>query len=81
MPLYGRAYQSFNAKWTFLFSMVVFALGSLVCAVSPNSTALIIGRAIAGLGNAGATTGGMAILTYTVALEKRAIYNSFILMM
>ena len=81
MPLYGRAYQSFNVKWTFLMSMAVFALGSLVCAASPTSAGLIVGRAIAGLGNAGAVTGGMAILTHTVALEKRAMYNSFVLMM
>ncbi|KAE9366713.1 MFS general substrate transporter [Stipitochalara longipes BDJ] len=81
MPLYGRAYQSFNVKWTFLGSMAVFALGSLVCAATPTSDGLIVGRAIAGLGNAGAVTGGMAILTHVVALEKRAIYNSFVLMM
>ena len=81
MPLYGRAYQSFNVKWTFLGSMAVFALGSLVCAASPTSAGLIVGRAIAGLGNAGAVTGGLAILTHTVALEKRAMYNSFVLMM
>jgi MFS family permease len=81
IPLYGRAYQSFNVKWTFLISMAFFALGSLICAATPTSTGLIIGRAIAGLGNAGATTGGMVILTHAVALEKRAMYNSIILMM
>jgi MFS family permease len=81
IPLYGRAYQSFNVKWTFLITTAVFALGSQVCATTPTSAGLIIGRAIAGLGNAGATTGGMVILTHTVALEKRAMYNSIVMMM
>ncbi len=61
--------------------MGAFALGSLVCAASPTSTGLTVGRAIAGLGNAGVATGVLVILTYAVALEKRAMYNSIVLMM
>jgi hypothetical protein len=55
-------------------------LGSLVCAASPTSTGLTIGRAIAG-SNARATTGGLVILTHAVALENMAMYNSIFLMM
>ena len=42
-------------------ALVVFELGSLVCAVAPDSTALIVGRAIAGLGSAAIFSG--AIIT------------------
>lgn len=48
--LYAKFYTYFNAKWIFLIALFIFEVGSLVCAVSPTSTALIVGRAIAGLG-------------------------------
>ena len=45
---YGRAYTLFSTKWVFFSAIVVFELGSVICATAPNSVALIIGRAIAG---------------------------------
>ncbi|KAJ7708403.1 major facilitator superfamily domain-containing protein [Mycena olivaceomarginata] len=48
------------------------SFGSLVCGVAPNSKALIIGRAIAGLGSAGIFTGALVILaTHSVPLAER----------
>lgn len=40
-----------------LVAVSISELGSLICASSPNSTALIVGRAIAGLGSAGIILG------------------------
>lgn len=54
---FGRLYSIFSIKWTFLGALFVFELGSLICAVAPSSTALIVGRAIAGLGSAGLFSG------------------------
>ena len=45
-------YKVFNIKWTFLLAVTVFELGSLICGVAPTSTALIVGRAVAGAGGA-----------------------------
>ena len=45
---WGKAYKYFPLKTSFLVSIAIFELGSLICAVAPNSTALIVGRAIAG---------------------------------
>lgn len=45
---WGKAYKFFPLKTTFLVSIGIFELGSLICAAAPNSTALIVGRAIAG---------------------------------
>ncbi len=45
---WGKAYKFFPLKTGFLVAIGIFELGSLICAVAPNSTALIIGRAIAG---------------------------------
>ena len=45
---WGKAYKFFPLKTSFLVSIAIFELGSLICAVAPSSTALIVGRAIAG---------------------------------
>jgi len=45
---WGKAYKFFPLKASFLGAIAIFELGSLICAVAPNSTALIVGRAIAG---------------------------------
>ena len=48
----GKLYTFFSIKWVFLWTVPIFELGSLICSVAPNSTALTVGRAIAGLGSA-----------------------------
>jgi MFS family permease len=44
---FNEAVSSFQV---FIFAILAFELGSLICGVAPNSTALIVGRAISGLG-------------------------------
>ncbi len=41
--LYGKLYKFFNIKWVFLSGLFIFEVGSLICAVAPNSISLIIG--------------------------------------
>ncbi|CRL17321.1 Sucrose/H+ symporter, plant [Penicillium camemberti] len=55
-------------------SLFLFELGSLICGIAPNSTTLIVGRAVAGLGSAGIFTGAPVTLAHTVELEKRPIF-------
>ena len=62
----------------FLIAIGIFEVGSLVCGVAPNSTALIVGRAIAGLGSAGIFSGALIIIAYTIPLQKRPIYMGLI---
>lgn len=57
---------------------MLFELGSAVCGAAPNSVALIVGRAIAGVGSAGIFSGSILIVSYTVPLAKRPIYIGFI---
>ncbi|KAK4941153.1 hypothetical protein LTR10_018826 [Elasticomyces elasticus] len=72
--LYGRIYKFYSTKWVFLISVSLFELGSLVCSTAPNSIALIIGRAIAGIGAAGIFSGGMMVMIHTVPLHRRPVY-------
>ena len=74
MLLIGKIYTFVSPKWVYLGSLVVFEVGSAVCGAAPNSTALIIGRAIAGLGNAGLFQGAVVIIVYIVSLHKRPQY-------
>ena len=42
---WGKAYKYFPLKWSFLVAIFFFEIGSLLCAVAPNSTALIVSSA------------------------------------
>ncbi|EED16027.1 MFS toxin efflux pump (AflT), putative [Talaromyces stipitatus ATCC 10500] len=72
-PSYGRIYKTFNVKWGFLTAVGIFEIGSLICGVAPSSTALIVGRAIAGIGVAGIFSGALVIISKTVPLDKRPL--------
>ncbi|KAI7974928.1 hypothetical protein EIK77_001681 [Talaromyces pinophilus] len=75
---FGRLYVVFNIKWIFMLSLFLFELGSLICGVAPNSIALIIGRAIAGLGSAGLFSGSLIILAFSTPVQKRPLFTSLI---
>jgi len=76
--LFGKFYTFFSIKWVFLTAIAVFELGSLICGVAPSSIALIVGRAIAGVGSAGIFSGGLIIIAYSVPLAKRPIYTGLV---
>ncbi|KAL3302902.1 major facilitator superfamily transporter [Colletotrichum asianum] len=72
-PMYGTVYKLFSVKYIYIAAIAVFEIGSLVCALAPDSTAFIIGRAVAGIGTAGLFSGSIVILSYTMPLEKRPL--------
>ncbi|KAE8381295.1 major facilitator superfamily domain-containing protein [Aspergillus bertholletiae] len=72
-PSYGRIYKAFSVKWGFLIAVFIFEIGSLICAVAPSSTVLIVGRAVAGIGVAGIFSGALVIIAMTVPLPKRPL--------
>ncbi|KAI9697587.1 MAG: hypothetical protein M1836_004537 [Candelina mexicana] len=76
--LFGKFYSIFSLKIVYLSAIGVFELGSLICGVAPTSTALIIGRAIAGLGTAGIFSGALIIIAFSVPLERRPAYTGLI---
>ncbi|KAK4496742.1 hypothetical protein PRZ48_012725 [Zasmidium cellare] len=67
---WGKCYKYFGLKWTFIVAIFFFELGSLICGVAPNSTALIVGRAVAGIGGGGVGSGAFTILAFA-ASQKR----------
>lgn len=75
---YGKAYANFSIKYTFLLAVSIFELGSLVCGLAPTSRALIIGRAVAGLGSAGIISGAMVIIAHSAPLRVRPMLMGMI---
>lgn len=73
-PSFGKIYTFFSVKWTYIAALLIFELGSVVCGAAVNSTMLIVGRAVAGIGASALFSGGMTIVAYSVPLRKRPIY-------
>ncbi|KAL1895631.1 hypothetical protein Sste5346_005100 [Sporothrix stenoceras] len=69
--LYGKIYTFFPIKWVFLFSILLFEVGSTVCGAAPTSAGFIVGRAVAGVGAAGIFAGAIVCIVHAVPLEKR----------
>lgn len=76
-PSFGRIYKTFNVKYSFLVAIFWFELGSLICGVAPSSSALIAGRAVAGVGVAGIFSGTLVIISFTLPLHKRPVALGF----
>jgi EmrB/QacA subfamily drug resistance transporter len=75
---FGKLYTFFKIKTVFLTAIFIFEVGSAVCGSAPSSKALIVGRAVAGVGSAGIFSGALVIIAYTVPLVKRPIYTGLI---
>ncbi|GGK33285.1 MFS transporter [Nocardia camponoti] len=72
VPIYGKLADTFGRKPVMLFGVAVFALGSLLCGLASNMVALIVFRAIQGIG-AGAVLPMTVTITGDVySLEERA---------
>lgn len=72
--MWGKGYKYLALKPTFLVALFIFELGSLICGVAKSSTALIVGRAIAGVGAAGAGSGAFTIIAFTAPPRHRPAY-------
>lgn len=75
---FGRLFTFYSIKTVYIVSIIIFEVGSAICGAAPNSEALIVGRAIAGVGSAGIFSGSLIIIAYTVPLEKRPIYTGLV---
>ncbi|GLA62042.1 hypothetical protein AtubIFM55763_007257 [Aspergillus tubingensis] len=73
--MFGKLYRSFDIKAVFMSSIILFEAGSALCGAAPSSITFIIGRAIAGMGAGGISSGAMVIIVYAVPLHKRPKYQ------
>ncbi|KAG0143946.1 hypothetical protein CROQUDRAFT_48074 [Cronartium quercuum f. sp. fusiforme G11] len=69
--LYAQFLMNFIRRWVFILAVSIFEVGSLLCALSPNVTCLIIARAVAGIGAAGIFVSCLSIIADITELEDR----------
>ncbi|KAK0519732.1 hypothetical protein OC835_007433 [Tilletia horrida] len=77
-PLYGRFCDVFGRKVLFLIAQFFFLGGTALCGAAPSMTALIIGRAIAGMGGAGLLSVTQIMISDIVSLRKRGVYHGIL---
>ncbi|OBR06534.1 Efflux pump [Colletotrichum higginsianum IMI 349063] len=70
-PLAGRLYTLTSYKYTFLAFLFVFEVGSAVCGSAQSSKALIVGRAVAGIGGSGIMNGALTIVSASSPIDKQ----------
>ncbi|KAJ9145512.1 MFS aflatoxin efflux [Pleurostoma richardsiae] len=73
--LFGKLYTYFSIKALFLATVLLFEVGSALCGAAPNSIAFILGRAIAGIGAAGISSGGILLIVFSLPLHKRPLFQ------
>lgn len=76
--LLGNLYNSFNIKWVFITTVVLFEVGSAICGAAPNMSTLIVGRVIAGVGGSGIYLGSLNYFLAMTAPEERGFYMALI---
>ncbi|KAJ7185328.1 major facilitator superfamily domain-containing protein [Mycena filopes] len=68
---YGQMLRIFPAKWIMVSAIMIFELGSLVCALAQNVGQLIAGRTVSGVGAAGLFVAMIQIISQVTRLEDR----------
>ena len=77
-PAFGHLYTDYSVKAVYIVAIVIFEIGSMICATAESSKALIVGRLIAGGGGAGLYVGTLTLLGYAVLIRRRPVYISIV---
>ncbi|KAJ5370253.1 uncharacterized protein N7496_006345, partial [Penicillium cataractarum] len=78
---YGIAYKLYafySTSTIFVISLVTFVIGSILCATAQSSMTFIIGRTVAGLGNAGILSGCNITLVRITPLHRHPFYEGLV---
>ncbi|MFF0390103.1 MFS transporter [Kitasatospora sp. NPDC004615] len=71
IPLYGRISDRVSLRRLFAFALLSYALGSLICALSPNLAVLVAGRIVTGVGAAAIPVLSVIAVTTLLPPERR----------
>ncbi|KAI1323785.1 putative MFS aflatoxin efflux pump [Xylariaceae sp. FL0255] len=72
--MFGKLYTFFSIQPIYLSAIFLFEAGSAICGAAPSSAALIVGRAIQGVGAAGIYSGSIVGIVHSVPLRKRPLF-------
>ncbi len=71
---WGKAYGVFTVKWLYIFSILLFEIGSVVCGAAPSMAVFIFGRVLGGLGGSGMYSGALSYVAILTPLHERPMY-------
>jgi EmrB/QacA subfamily drug resistance transporter len=77
-PLYGKLSDIYGRRPVMLAAIAIFVAGSLACALAPSMTALVLGRALQGLGGGGLMALSQTIIADIVSPRERGRYQGYI---
>ncbi|HEU4662133.1 MAG TPA: MDR family MFS transporter [Pseudolabrys sp.] len=77
-PLYGKLSDIHGRRVMMLIAIASFVAGSLVCALAQSMLALILGRALQGLGGGGLLALAQTIIADIVSPRERGRYSGYI---
>ncbi|RKP04187.1 hypothetical protein CXG81DRAFT_2858, partial [Caulochytrium protostelioides] len=76
-PIYGQLADALGRRTAFLAGMTLFTVGSACCGVAPSMPALVLSRALAGIGGGGVLTTATIIMSDLVPLRQRGQLQGF----
>ncbi|KAI9697837.1 MAG: hypothetical protein M1836_004513 [Candelina mexicana] len=74
-PLSGKLTDRLGRRRGFIFALILFAIGNLLCGVAQNTTILVTGRAVAGAGGGAINSITAFIVNDVVPLRDRPIWQ------
>jgi len=77
-PVFGRLSDTIGRKTPYVFTLVVFLVATVWCALAQSMTSFIAARALCGLGAGGMMSLGSIITSDLVPIEIRGAYQSYI---
>ncbi|HEY5849080.1 MAG TPA: MDR family MFS transporter [Microlunatus sp.] len=76
-PLWGKISDLRGRRPVYQAAIVVFLVGSVICAMSPDIEVMILGRAIQGLGGGGLMSLALAVIGDIIPPRERGKYQGF----
>jgi EmrB/QacA subfamily drug resistance transporter len=76
-PVFGSLSDIYGRRATIISALSLFIAGSLVCALAPNMTVLIMGRGLQGLGGGGILPIVQTIISDIVTPRERGKYQAY----
>jgi EmrB/QacA subfamily drug resistance transporter len=77
-PLYGKLADIHGRRILMLSAIGIFVAGSVACALAPSMTALVLARALQGLGGGGLMALAQTIIADIVSPRERGRYQGYI---
>ncbi len=77
-PLYGKLSDIHGRRIVLLSALALFLVGTVACALSPNLGALILARALQGVGGGGLVALAQAVIADIASPRERAQYTVYI---